>query len=163
MFDGFIRKRILANGVEINLVQGGAGPPLLLLHGHPQTHAIWHKVAGALAERFTVVATDLRGYGDSGKPRWLPDHSNYSKRVMAQDHLEHDREDLERGRKVVCPLLALWGARGAVGKVVEPLEEWRRVALDVRGKALDCGHYIPEEAPGALLAEVLPFFLGAVQ
>jgi haloacetate dehalogenase len=291
MFQGFVRKRVQVNGVEINLVQGGDGPPLLLLHGHPQTHVIWHKVAGTLAQRFTVVATDLRGYGDSGKPRGLPDHGNYAKRVMAQDQveamaalghrcflilahdrgarvahrlavdhpervvklatldiaptlamyektnlafakayfhwffliqpeplpetligadpelylrqvmgnrsaglapftdealaeygralrdpaaihglcedyrasagidLEHDREDLHRGRKVVCPMLALWAAKGAVGQVVNPLEEWRRVASDVRGKALDCGHYIPEEAPDALLAEVLPFFL----
>jgi len=289
MFEGFRQRRISAGGVEINLVEGGEGPPLLLLHGHPQTHVIWHKVAGTLAGHFTVVATDLRGYGDSAKPPGLPDHSNYSKRAMAQDQVEvmaalghprfrilahdrgarvahrlavdhpdrvvklatldiaptlamyehtnlafaksyfhwffliqphpfpetligadpelylrrvmggrsaglapftdeafaeylrcirdpgtvhglcedyrasagidldHDREDLAQGRKVACPLLALWGARGIVGRVVDPLEEWRRVALDVRGKALDCGHYLPEEAPGEVLAEVLPF------
>jgi haloacetate dehalogenase len=261
----------------------------LLLHGHPQTHVIWHKVAAALAARFTVVATDLRGYGDSGKPAGLPDHSNYSKRVMAQDQVEvmealgyptfrvlahdrgarvahrmavdhpervlrlatldiaptlamyeqtnlafatqyfhwfflirpfpfpetliaadpelylkhtlggrsagltpftaeayaeyarcirnprtihglcedyrasagidldQDREDLARGRKVQCPMLALWGGRGVVGKVVDPLAEWRKVALNVQGKSLDCGHYLAEEAPEAVLAEVLPF------
>src|SRR6185295_16306494 len=88
VFAGFERQRIRANGVEIPLVKGGRGPPLLLLHGHPQTHAIWHKIAEPLAERFTVVATDLRGYGDSEKPPGLPDHGNYSKRVMAQDQLE---------------------------------------------------------------------------
>lgn len=291
MFEGFAQLRLKANGEEINLVRGGSGPPLLLLHGHPQTHVIWHKVAAALARHFTVVATDLRGYGDSGKPPGLPDHSNYSKRVMAQDQvevmqalgfprfrvlahdrgarvahrmavdhpervqklatldiaptlamyeqtnlafatqyfhwfflirpfpfpetliaadpelylkhliggrsaglapftaeayaeyarcirdprtihglcedyrasagidLELDRDDLAQGRKVQCPLLALWGARGVVGQVVDPLAEWRRVAVDVRGKALDAGHYLPEEAPGALLAEVLPFLL----
>jgi len=293
MFEGFVPLRIQANGVAINLVRGGEGPPLLLLHGHPQTHAIWHKVAATLAREFTVVAADLRGYGDSCKPRGLPDHANYAKRVMAQDQVEvmealgypsfrvlahdrgarvahrmavdhpdrverlvtldiaptlamyektnrefatqyfhwfflirphpfpetligadpelylkhtlgsrsaglapfspeayaeylrcirdpatihgicedyrasagidldHDREDLARGRKVACPMLALWGGRGVVGKVVDPLAEWRLVAADVRGKALECGHYVAEEAPEALLAEALPFLLGS--
>jgi len=291
MFEGFEKLRLKVNGEEINLVRGGGGPPLLLLHGHPQTLAIWHKVAPALAERFTVVAADLRGYGDSSKPRGLPGHANYSKRVMALDmveamaalgfpafrvlahdrgarvahrmaldhpervlklatldiaptlamyektnrefatayyhwfflirpfpfpetliaadpelylrhtiggrsaglapftpeayaeyrrcildpgtihgicedyrasagiDLDHDREDLAAGRKVACPMLALWGGRGAVGKVVDPLAEWRLVAADVRGHAMDCGHYIAEEAPEELLAEVLPFLL----
>jgi len=289
MFNGFEQVRIQTRGEAIHLVKGGGGPPLLLLHGHPQTHAIWHKVAGALAERFTVVATDLRGYGDSGKPQGLPDHSNYSKRAMAQDQvevmaalgfdtfsilahdrgarvahrlamdhparvrrmvlldiaptlamyeqtnlafatayfhwfflirpcpfpetligadpelylrhtlgsrsaglapfspeayaeylrclrdprthhglcedyrasagldLEHDRADRAAGRKVACPLLVLWGAQGVVGKVVEPLAEWRLVADDVRGHALDAGHYLPEEVPDLVLAEALPF------
>ena len=289
MFEGFEQHRIHSGEEEINLVKGGSGPPLLLLHGHPQTHVIWHKVAAALAARFTVVATDLRGYGDSGKPAGLPDHSNYSKRVMAQDQVEvmealgyptfrvlahdrgarvahrmavdhpervlrlatldiaptlamyeqtnlafatqyfhwfflirpfpfpetliaadpelylkhtlggrsagltpftaeayaeyarcirnprtihglcedyrasagidldQDREDLARGRKVQCPMLALWGGRGVVGKVVDPLAEWHKVALNVQGKSLDCGHYLAEEAPEAVLAEVLPF------
>jgi haloacetate dehalogenase len=289
MFEGFEQHRIHSGEEEINLVKGGSGPPLLLLHGHPQTHVIWHKVAAALAARFTVVATDLRGYGDSGKPAGLPDHSNYSTRVMAQDQVEvmealgyptfrvlahdrgarvahrmavdhpervlrlatldiaptlamyeqtnlafatqyfhwfflirpfpfpetliaadpelylkhtlggrsagltpftaeayaeyarcirnprtihglcedyrasagidldQDREDLARGRKVQCPMLALWGGRGVVGKVVDPLAEWRKVALNVQGKSLDCGHYLAEEAPEAVLAEVLPF------
>lgn len=73
--------------VTINGIVGGEGPPLLLLHGHPQTHAIWHKVAPQLAERFTVVACDLRGYGDSSKPQGALDHANYSKRTMALDAL----------------------------------------------------------------------------
>lgn len=87
MIEGFVTHRIDHDGVPIHAVVGGEGPPLLLLHGHPQTHVIWHKVAGELARHFTVVATDLRGYGDSGKPAGLPDHSNYSKRVMAADQL----------------------------------------------------------------------------
>ena len=292
MFEGFEKLRLQANGVEISLVRGGSGPPLLLLHGHPQTRAIWHRMAGALARSFTVVASDLRGYGDSGKPRGWPDHGNYAKRVMAQDQVEvmaalghprfrvlahdrgarvahrmaadhpdrverlvtldiaptlamyeqtnlafathyfhwfflirpfpfpetlisadpelylrhtlgsrsaglapfspeayaeyarcirdpatvhgicedyrasagidldHDRADRASGRKVACPMLALWGAQGAVGKVVDPLAEWRLVAADVRGKALDGGHYLPEEVPEAVLAEALPFLAG---
>ena len=68
MFEGFEKTRIEAKGVSIHLVHGGAGPPLLLLHGYPQTHVEWHKMAPALAEHYTVVAPDLRGYGDSGKP-----------------------------------------------------------------------------------------------
>jgi haloacetate dehalogenase len=80
-------------------------------------------------------------------------------RASAGIDLDQDREDLARGRKVICPMLALWAGRGVVGQVVDPLAEWRRVAVDVRGKALDCGHYLAEEAPEALLAEALPFLL----
>ena len=289
MFEGFATHRVDHDGVSIHAVVGGEGPPLLLLHGHPQTHVIWHKVAGELARHFTVVATDLRGYGDSGKPAGLPDHSNYSKRVMAADQLavmralgfdrfrvlahdrggrvahrlaldhpqaveklvtldiaptlamyaqtneafarayyhwfflirpapfpetlieadpalylrqtmgsrsaglapfteaalaeylrclqlpgaahglcedyrasagidlEHDRADIEAGRMVECEMLALWGADGAVGKCFQPLEEGRKVARRVSGHALPCGHYVAEEIPQQLLAEVLPF------
>ncbi len=289
MFEGFRTHRIDSQGVAIHAVVGGEGPPLLLLHGHPQTHVIWHKVAGELARHFTVVATDLRGYGDSDKPAGLPDHANYSKRTMAADQmavmralgferfrvlahdrghawrtgwrstirrrwksssrwtsprrwrctpstseafaraywhwfflirpapfpetlieadpdlylrqtmgtrsaglapfteaalaeylrclklpgaahglcedyrasagidLEHDRADAEAGRQVECEMLALWGADGAVGKCFQPLEEWRKVARRVTGHALPSGHYIAEEVPEQLLAEVLPF------
>jgi haloacetate dehalogenase len=289
MFPQFERHTVDVGDITINCIKGGSGPALLLLHGHPQTHAIWHKVAPQLAERYTVIAADLRGYGDSGKPAGLPDHSNYSKRVMAVDQLrlmqhfgyerfdvlahdrgarvayrlaldhpeavsrlvtldiaptlamyektsmafatayyhwfflirpapfpetlinshpgdylkhtiggrsaglapftdeayaeylrclqdpatvhgicedyrasasidlDHERDDLATGRKITCPMLALWGAHGAVGKCFDPLAEWQPLAADVRGQALDCGHYIPEEAPQALLDEVLPF------
>src|SRR5918998_5441953 len=88
MFEGFARKRISTWGTTINLVRGGDGYPVLLLHGYPQTHACWHRVAPALAERFTVVCPDLRGFGDSAKPPSDPEHLAYSKRVMAQDHVE---------------------------------------------------------------------------
>lgn len=88
MFDGFESKRITGSKVEINLKIGGKGPPLLLVHGYPQTHVIWHKVASELAKNFTVVATDLRGYGDSGKPKSDATHSTYSKREMAADQVE---------------------------------------------------------------------------
>ena len=85
MFHGFERFDIDTDGATIHGVTGGSGPPLLLLHGNPQTHAMWHKVAPALAERFTVVACDLRGYGRSSKPASTPDHAPYSKRAMAAD------------------------------------------------------------------------------
>ena len=88
LFPGLKRRRIRTSGVAINLVHGGKGPPLLLLHGYPQTHAIWHKIAPELAKHFSIVAADLRGYGDSEKPHGLPDHVNYSKRAMAQDQVE---------------------------------------------------------------------------
>ncbi len=293
LFPGFEQRRIAANGVEINAVVGPRverAPALLLLHGYPQTLAIWHKVAPALARRYNVVATDLRGYGDSAKPPGGPRHEAYAKRAMAADQvavmralgherfllcghdrggrvahrlcvdhpdavekvavldiaptlamyeqtneafaraywhwfflilpepipekmlganlnllrermgagragmkpfapeawaeyercytpemihtscedyraaagidLEHDRADREAGRRVKAPLLALWGEHGIIGRCFDPLAEWRRVAGDVRGKALPSGHYIAEEAPEALLAELEVFFGG---
>lgn len=276
-------------GVHIHACVGGHGPALLLLHGHPQTHAIWHRVAPALAAHFTLVMADLRGYGGSAKPAGDADHGNYSKRTMARDmlrlmqalgherfdvlahdrgarvahrlgmdypqavgrmvlldiaptlamyeqtseafaraywhwffliqsaplperliladpgaylrdvmgrrsaglspfdpralaayeralrlpgaahamcedyraaagiDLEHDRADRTAGRRLRMPLLALWGEQGVVQRCFEPLVEWQRVADDVQGGALPCGHYIAEEAPDALLARVLPF------
>jgi haloacetate dehalogenase len=278
------------NGVRIHSRIGGKGAPLLLLHGHPQTHAIWHRVAPQLAEQFTVVAVDLRGYGDSGRPAADADHLAYSKREMALDALAamrhhgferfgvlahdrgarvahrlaadhpaavermllldiaptlamyentseafakaywhwffliqppplpealiasdpvryvrsvmggrhaglapfapevlaeyercagipgmaesicedyrasatidlvHDRADLAAGRKLAQPLRVLWGEHGAVGKCFDVLALWRACADDVSGRALPCGHYVPEEAPAELLAEALAFF-----
>jgi haloacetate dehalogenase len=277
--------------VTINSIVGGSGPPLLLLHGHPQTHAIWHRVAPRLAEHFTVVACDLRGYGESSKPQGAPDHANYSKRAMAADmvavmqslgfatfrvlahdrgarvahrlaldhpqavermalldiaptlamyeqtsdtfaraywhwffliqpaplperlieadpaayvrdvmgkrsaglapfdpralaeyqrclalpgaahgicedyraaatiDLEHDRFDRDAGNRLALPLMVLWGEQGVVGRCFDPLAEWQRVAADVQGGALPCGHYIAEEAPDMLLERVLPFLV----
>lgn len=81
----FRREFVTVGDGDIHCIVTGEGPPLLLLHGFPQTHAMWHPIAPVLAERFTVVAADLRGYGDSMKPAGDPDHVNYSKRVMAQD------------------------------------------------------------------------------
>jgi haloacetate dehalogenase len=88
MFEGFEQRQITTSGTTIHLVKGGDGPPLLLLHGYPQMHVMWHKIAPQLAQDFTVVAADLRGYGDSGKPQSDPQHLNYSKRIMAQDMVE---------------------------------------------------------------------------
>ena len=287
LFPGFRSKRIRTSGATINLVHAGDGPPVLLLHGYPETHAMWHKVAPALARRFSVVCADLRGYGDSSKPKGLPDHSNYSKRAMAadmveamaalghetfhvvghdrgarvahrlaRDHggrvrtltvldisptlkmyrstdkafatayyhwffliqktplpekllrnqvpyyilgrigrgrgglkhfskaaqreyvrafrdprtihascedyraaasidLEHDRED--RRRKLQMPVLVLWGRQGVIQRMFRPLADWREVARDVRGRALPCGHFLPEEAPRQTLREIARF------
>lgn len=289
MYEHFTDASAIVDGIRINAIKAGSGPALLLLHGHPQTHAIWHKVADTLARDYTVVLADLRGYGDSGKPAGLADHSNYSKRRMAQDQvdlmrtlgferfavmghdrggrvaarmaldhqdvvtklitldvaptlamyentsfefaraywhwfflvkpapfpetliradpdlylkqtigarsaglkpftpeayahylrclqdpqtahgicedyrasvsidLEHDRASLAEGRKIQCDFLALWGADGVIEKCFDALAEWRPYANQVKGCALPCGHYIPEEAPGLLLEHVLPF------
>ncbi len=293
LFPGFASHFIETDvGVSIRARSGGEGPPLLLLHGHPQTHAIWHRVAPVLARHFTLVLADLRGYGDSSKPAGEADHANYSKRTMARDmrrlmqslgherfavlahdrgarvahrlaadhedavsrlvlldiaptlamyeqtselfaraywhwffliqpaplperlitadpaayirdvmgrrsaglapfdpralaeyvrtaalpgtahglcedyrasagiDLLHDRADRDAGRRLTQPLLALWGAEGVVQRCFYPLAEWQRVATDVRGHALPCGHYIAEEAPESLLAAALPFLQG---
>ncbi len=288
MFTGFERLEIDCGDAVINLVKGGSGPPLLLMHGYPQTHVMWHKLAPALAERFTVVATDLRGYGDSAKPPGGDDHAGYSKRAMAADQvavmralgferfhvaghdrggrvghrmaldhadavtklavldivpthklfattdkalatayyhwffliqphdfpetligndpdyyldfvfarwgadadafspeamaeyrrcfsdpaaihascedyraaasidLEHDEADL--GRRLTCPLLALWGEKGAMHRLYDVLACWREPAQAVEGRALACGHYLPEEAPEETVAALSRFF-----
>ena len=296
MFENFTLQRIAANGVNINarVSNDRSKPPLLLLHGHPQTHVIWHKVEPTLSQHFSIVAADLRGYGDSDKPASdaSVNHAPYSKREMAKDmvqlmhslgfarfkvlahdrgarvthrmlvdhaasveratlldiaptlamyeqttmdfakaywhwffliqrepfpetliaanpeffieksmgnrhaglaafapeamaeyrrcihlpgiahaicedyraaatiDLEHDRADREAGVKVMQPLQVLWGENGIVGKCFDPLAEWRRVAVNVCGGAAPCGHYIPEEAPEALLASAFPFLRG---
>jgi haloacetate dehalogenase len=285
LFPGFETRRIQTTGATINVVRGGSGPPLLLLHGYPQTHVEWHKIAPRLAERFTVVMTDLRGYGDSSKPPDGENHAGYAKRAMARDQVEvmralgfdrfaavgHDRGarvvwrlavehpgvvtraaaldivplpystvtrefatqyfhwffliqpapfpetlignsaefylrsrflrptggtqamtpeavaeylrcfkdpatihatcedyragatiDLEhaaedRGRKVECPLLVLWGERGTVGRLYDVMKIWREHAADVTGKALPAGHFLPEEVPEETLAALLAF------
>lgn len=116
LFPGFRHeRRQVAAGVHINLRVGGSGPPLLMLHGHPQTHAIWHKVAPQLALSHTLVLCDLRGYGDSAKPAGGVDHANYAKRTMAADMLAvmealgHARFDIiahDRGARVAHRLAA---------------------------------------------------------
>lgn len=286
LFPGFRTFDVDAGGVSIHGVTGGSGPPILLLHGFPQTHAIWHRVAPRLAERFTVVATDLTGYGDSSKPASAaPGHAPYRKGAMARDQLlamralgherfhcvGHDRggrvahrlaldhpdavqtlitldiaptlhmyrnatdafaraywhwyflikaapvpetmiganpsfflrQHMSRGPAGVdlfdptafaeyercfhlpgavhamcedyrasaaidlaqdaadlgrltirCPMTALWGDEGAVGRNFDVLASWREWATDVRGGAVKSGHYIPEEAPDAVIEAV---------
>jgi haloacetate dehalogenase len=87
MFPGFTTESVRANGITVRVCHGGSGPPVLLLHGYPQTHVMWHQVAPVLARQFTVVCPDLRGYGDSDKPPGGPDHEGYSKRTMARDQV----------------------------------------------------------------------------
>jgi haloacetate dehalogenase len=92
MFEGFQLSRIDTGEAEIRVRHGGNGPGLLLLHGHPQTHVMWHKIAPSLTRHFTVVAADLRGYGESSKPPTTSDHEPYSKRAMARDQVEVMRQ-----------------------------------------------------------------------
>jgi haloacetate dehalogenase len=278
------------SGVRLHGRVGGQGAPLLLLHGHPQSHVMWHRVAPKLAERFTLVMMDLRGYGDSARPAGDATHAAYSKREMALDalavmqhhgfdrfqvlahdrgarvahrlaadhgdavqrlmlldiaptlamyentsqdfataywhwfflvqppplpealiesdpvrylhsvmgkrhaglaafapealaeyercvqiadtaysicedyrasitvDLAHDRADVASNQLLAQPLRLLWGEHGAVGQCFDVLALWRARALQVSGRALPCGHYIAEEDPAALLAEVFQFF-----
>jgi haloacetate dehalogenase len=88
MLEGFTRTEIKTSGARIVTVHGGKGPPVLLMHGNPFTHLSWHKIAPRLAQEFSVVCTDLRGYGESEKPPGGEDHSGYSFRAMAQDQVE---------------------------------------------------------------------------
>ncbi len=285
MFEGFTLAMMDTGKAIIRVRYGGSGPPLLLLHGHPQTHVMWHKIAPRLARDFTVVAPDLRGYGDSSKPPTTPDHEPYSKRAMARDQVAvmrqlgferffvagHDRggrcayrmaldhpermlklavldiiptgeafrranmefglgfwhwfflaqpydlpermiganpdnyyfresrerfdpealqeylrcvhnpetihamcedyragatfdfalDEADRGkRRIACPVLALWSGQGELERWYDVLAIWRDWADDVRGRALNCGHYLAEEAPDETYAELYAFFAG---
>src|SRR5215207_8956399 len=84
---GFEPVDIMVSGVRIHGVRGGEGPPVLLLHGFPQSHVMWHRIAPELAREYTVVAGDLRGYGDSDRPEAGPDHAGYAFRAMAADQV----------------------------------------------------------------------------
>src|SRR3954469_13736940 len=137
MLEDFNNERIAAQGgVSVKVRHGGAGPPLLLLHGYPQTHAMWHWVAPMLADRFTVVCPDLRGYGDSDTPAG------------------GDPAALS------CPTLVLWSATG-IGSAYDVHRIWRRRAPDLRGRALDCGHFLAEERPDETARELLAFLAGS--
>jgi pimeloyl-ACP methyl ester carboxylesterase len=87
-FPGFSAESVKTSGTTIHVLRKGTGRPLLLLHGYPETHLTWHKVAPQLAEQFSVIVPDLRGYGDSGKPEGGERHENYSFRAMAQDQVD---------------------------------------------------------------------------
>ena len=88
MFENFTHHMVKTAGAEISCVSAGSGPPVLLLHGYPQTNAMWARIAPLLAQHYTVVCADLRGYGDSSKPGCEVDHSNYSFRALAADQIE---------------------------------------------------------------------------
>jgi haloacetate dehalogenase len=284
-FPGFKTQTAKTSGATINFVTAGSGPPLLLLHGYPETHLMWRKVAPQLAKKFTVVAADLRGYGDSSKPMGGADHADYSKRAMAQDQVDvmkslgherffvvgHDRggrvahrmaidhpdnvqklavldivptykiyhsvtkelatsnfhwfllaqpsplpetlignsaeywlktrfnalppnaidkeafaeylrtfrmpetihatcedyragasidlthDDADLQRKVSCPVLALWAEKGAMHRQFNVLDTWKERASNVTGKPLPSSHFIAEEIPEMLLAELNKF------
>src|SRR6266481_4330138 len=138
-FPGFEERRIATSGAEINLVTGGSGPPLLLLHGYPQTHVLWRKVAPRLAQDFTLVIPDLRGYGDSSKPPAGPNQAAYSKRALAQDQVEtmaalgHERFRVaghDRGARVTHRLLRDHGERierAAVLDIVPTLHRFETI------------------------------------
>jgi len=290
MFEGFAEGRLVVGPAELFFRSGGAGPPLLLLHGYPQTHVTWHRAAPRLMRNFTVIVPDLRGYGQSRGPAPDPEHRNYSKRAMAQDMAElmtalgherfllagHDRgarvgfrlaldhpqrvrrfaaldiiptldvweqidadkalagyhwqflavpapvperligadpdfyirhlldrwvgrpdalhpqavaaylkqfhdpavvaatcedyragasvdraedaADRLRGAKIACPVLVLWGRRYLSSKTASPVAAWRKWAGDVREVALDCGHFIAEEAPQECAEALAAFF-----
>jgi haloacetate dehalogenase len=158
MFEGFQTFSVSVSGVDIRGVLGGHGPPLLLLHGYPQTHVMWHKVAPSLAEHFTVVAADLRGYGGSSKPDSVPGHSTYSKRAMAMDMiglmesmgfhrfaiLAHDR-----GARV-AHRLALDSPESVVGMVlldIAPTREMYAHADEVFARAYWHWFFLVQPAP----------------
>jgi haloacetate dehalogenase len=138
-FQDFEPTFVETSEVTIRLRRGGSGPPILLLHGHPQTHAMWHGVAPELAASRTVVCADLRGYGESSKPVTTPDHEPYSKRAMARDmvavmlELGFERFDVaghDRGGRVAYRLALDHPAsveRLAVLDIVPTHEMWRRV------------------------------------
>lgn len=122
LFAGFRLLDVEVPSSRVRLRMGGKGPPLLLLHGYPQTHALWHKVAAILAPHFTIVAADLRGYGDSAKPAGGADHAAYSKRAMAAD--------------LVAAMGALGHERFFVGSHDRGARAGHRMALDHPGKVL---------------------------
>ncbi len=284
-FPGFRRQTVQTSGTTINVLVGGDGPPVLLLHGYPQTHVEWRKIAPELAKNHALVIPDLRGYGDSGKPPDGDNHINYSKRAMALDQVEvmeklgfrqfamvgHDRgarvghrlaldypdrltklvmmdicpthymyktvdrqfasayfhwfflilpapfpetlignnvdavlklfmgrvmpksiepdayaeyrrcfsdpatihascedyraaasidlvhDESDMDRKISCPVLMLWGAKGLIGQKYDVLAIWRDRATQVSGKGLPSGHWLAEEVPDETLAEIKRF------
>ncbi|MBV8772269.1 MAG: alpha/beta hydrolase, partial [Deltaproteobacteria bacterium] len=139
MFEGFTRERIKTSGAEIALVRGGSGAPLLLVHGYPQTHVMWHKVAPSLARQFTVIAPDLRGYGASSKPPTDKEHLPYSKREMARDlvevmaalgHAQFNIAGHDRGGRVTYRLALDHPERvqrAAVLDIIPTLEQFERM------------------------------------
>src|SRR5207249_1622493 len=170
LFPGFKHLDMRTKGAVIRVRHGGSGPPLLLLHGYPNNHVLWHAVAAKLAQRYHVVCPDLRGYGDSSLPDPGARLINYSHRVMAEDMIEvmeqfvrsltpkrvsgacgddragptinFEMDAAEKDKKIATPLLVLWGTRGA-----PPTDEyptvWRKFASNLETiEPLATGHYI---------------------
>jgi haloacetate dehalogenase len=172
LFPGFRTERVGAAETEIHARVGGAGPPVLLLHGYPQTHACWHRVAPLLARRFTVVCPDLRGYGESGRPPSDAGHAAYAKRAMARDQLEamarlgFDRFAVvghDRGARVAYRMALDHPERVtrlAVLDIVPTVETWAR--MDHRA-ALDSYHWLflaqPFDLPERLIGADPDYFL----
>lgn len=172
MIAGFDYERVETSGAEIQVARGGSGPPLLLLHGYPQTHAMWHAVAPALAEHHTIVCPDMRGYGASSKPTGDPDHATYSKRALAEDMVEVMRQQgferfsiagHDRGGRV-AHRLALDHPdaveRVAFLDIVPTLEVFESVDMDV---AMGTYHWFflgqPYDLPERLIGSDPSFFL----
>jgi haloacetate dehalogenase len=172
LFPGFSIERIKTDRAEIFARVGGAGPPLLLLHGYPQTHHCWHKIAPALAAEFTVVAADLRGYGQSSAPRGDGGASTYTKRTMAADMVDvmrtlgHDSFAVaghDRGGRVAYRLALDHPAavtRIAVLDILPTLEVWERVS---RASTLAAYHWSflaqPYPLPETLIATDPAYFV----
>ncbi|GIX10120.1 alpha/beta fold hydrolase [Elioraea sp.] len=173
MFPGFTLRSIeVGPGIALRVRTGGSGPPLLLLHGNPQTHAMWHKVAPALAARFSVVCPDLRGYGFSSKPPPSPDHAAYAKRAMAADmvalmqQLGFDRFRLvghDRGARVGHRLMLDHPdrvERAALLDIIPTLEHFERAGVDF---AMGYHHWFflaqPAPYPETLIAADPRFWL----
>jgi hypothetical protein len=177
---GFATRRVQTSGATIHVRTAGTGPPLLLLHGFPQTNVIWHKIAEPLSRRFTVVAPDLRGYGFSSKPPDGENHSGYSQRAMAMDQVEVIPEQLIEAAPetflrrflsragITSEAFAeylrasrAWHHTWVVRRLSsdDPLRLWREVATDVRGRSLPGGHNLAEELPEQTLSAVLEFIV----
>ena len=172
MLETFTLQQIKTNGASIYVMQGGSGEPLLLLHGYPQTHVMWHRIAPRLAESFTVILADLRGYGDSSKPKGEPDHANYSKRVMAQDMREvmsqlgyesfhvigHDR-----GARVLHRLLLDHGKCIKKAAILDMVPTYETYATTDKAFATAFYHWFfliqPAALPERLLAGQAEYFL----
>lgn len=165
MFDGFETFALEGAGATIRGRIGGAGPPVLLLHGNPQTHAMWHRVAPRLAERHTVVAADLRGYGASDKPPSDPEHANYAKRAMAADmvavmeRLGHTRFMVgahDRGARVAHRMALDWPDRVARATLLDIAPTREMYANTSQGFARDYWHWFfmiqPPPLPERMMA-----------
>ena len=126
MFEGFTQSMVDTGEAVLRVRQGGSGPPLLLLHGHPQTHVMWHKLAPRLAQHFSVVLADLRGYGESSKPPTAPDHAPYSKRAMARDMVALMRQ---LGHEQFCVAGHDRGGRCAYRMALDHPERVRKLAV----------------------------------